>query len=435
LKVQQTTLDNGLRIVTAKLVDARSLTVNIAIGTGSRFENFAINGGVSHFLEHLLFKGSAKYRSAQAIAEAVDAVGGYNNAYTGEDLTSFYIKVPARHGDLALDILCDMVKSPLLDAREIDRERGVIIEEMNVFRDDPSRFIGTLMPKLIFPDNPLGRDVIGSEKVINSIPRDEITSYFKAYYRPNNLVVAVAGAVEHDQVVSQVKAALGDMEPLVMPGPEPVTPFASKQLVEVHSKSTAQAHFMVASRAYAHEAKDEPASRIVAAILGRGMSSRLFIKVREEQGLAYTVYSEVNSYIDTGLFEAYAGVNLDKIEQALDSVMHELELIRQERVSESELHKAQQQLRAGLEMSLENNASIADRTGAQLVLLGRVKPIDEIITGIEAVTADDVQRVAREMLAPERLRFAIIAPEPEAAAEHFQNILSKKEKIHGHHSA
>jgi predicted Zn-dependent peptidase len=429
LKVQQTTLDNGLRIVTAKLSDARSLTVNVAVGTGSRFENFEVNGGVSHFLEHLLFKGSAKYRSAEAIAEAVDAVGGYNNAYTGEDLTSFYIKVPARHGELAIDILCDMVKSPLLDPGEIDRERGVIIEEMNVFRDDPSRYISTLVPKMIFPNNPLGRDVIGSEEVIRRIPRNAIADYLEAYYRPNNLVVAVAGAVEHEQVVQQVLGALGDLKPMVHPDPEPVTTLASKQLVEVHSKATAQAHFMVASRAYALEAKDEPASRIVAAILGRGMSSRLFINVREKQGLAYTVYSEVNSYVDTGLFEAYAGVNLDKIEQALDSVLHELELIRREPVGKSELHKAQQQLRAGLEMSLENNASIADRIGAQLVLLDRVKPIDEIIAGIEAVRVEDVQRVAREMLAPDRLRFAIIAPEPEAAAEHFKKKVTMKEKV------
>ena len=157
MKINQSTLENGLRIVTASLADARSVTVNIVVGTGSRFEDYRTNGGVSHFLEHLLFKGSKKYPTAQDIAEAVDAVGGYNNAYTTEDVTSFYIKVPARHGELALDILSDMVKNPLLDPVEIDRERGVIIEEMNVFRDDPSRYIGTLVPALIFPDNPLGK--------------------------------------------------------------------------------------------------------------------------------------------------------------------------------------------------------------------------------------------------------------------------------------
>jgi predicted Zn-dependent peptidase len=428
LKINQTKLENGLRVVTARLADARSLTVNIAVGTGSRFEDYQVNGGVSHFLEHVLFKGSKKYPSAQAIAEAVDAVGGYSNAYTGEDVTSFYIKVPARHGELAVDILCDMIKSPLLDATEIDRERGVIVEEMNVFRDDPPRYIGTLVPELIFPDNPLGRDIIGTEAVINAIAPHDIAEYQRRHYRPNNLVVAAAGAVDHIRLVAQVKAALDDMEPRRQPSIVPVPAEASRKLVVEHAKATAQAHFMVASRGYSYEDADEPAARVVAAILGRGMSSRLFTNVRERQGLAYTVFAEVNSFVDTGLFEAYAGVNLDKIEQALDSVMHELDLIGREPVEAAELRKAQQQLTAGLEMSLENNASIADRIGLQLVLLGRVKPIDEIIAGIEAVTIEDVQRVSQQMLDPKRLRFAIIAPEPEPAARHFKELITRKEQ-------
>ncbi|MDB5179053.1 MAG: processing protease [Patescibacteria group bacterium] len=424
MKIKETKLENGLRIVTAQLADARSLTVNIVVGTGSRFEDYSKNGGVSHFLEHLLFKGSKKYPSAQAIAEAVDAVGGYNNAYTSEDVTSFYIKVPARHGRLAVDILCDMVKNPVMDGAEIDRERGVIIEEMNVFRDDPSRFIATLVPQLIFPDNPLGRDIIGTEKVINTISRDDIVAYLHERYRPNNLVVAAAGAVDHDELVKQVSEVLAGLQPGEQPAFEPVSLEEAGDLAVTHEKATAQAHFMVAARGYSYDDADEPAARVVAAILGRGSSSRLFLNVRERQGLAYTVYSEVNSYVDTGLFEAYAGVNLDKTVQALDSVLHELELIRQEPVAEVELRKAQQQLTAGLEMSLENNASIADRIALQLVLQGRVEPIDETIAKIEAVTVADVRRVAGEMLAPERLRFAIIAPEPDKTAEHFKNKLA-----------
>jgi predicted Zn-dependent peptidase len=428
LKIRETTLDNGLRIVTASLVDALSLTVNIVVGTGSRYEDFDKNGGVSHFLEHLLFKGSKHYPSAAAIAEAVDAVGGYNNAYTGEDVTAFYIKVPARHGKLALDILCDMVKNPLLDAEEIDRERGVIEEEMNVFRDDPPRFISTLVPTLIFPDNPLGKDIIGSEKVVQSISRDEIAKYFHNHYVPNNLVVAVAGSVDHDETVQLVREALGGMKSGHTPHFKPIGPAADHDLVAMHAKPTAQAHFMVASRGYPYEHADEPAARVVAAILGRGMSSRLFTNVRERQGLAYTVFAEVNSFVDTGLFEAYAGVNLDKTEKALDSVLHELELIRQQPVASSELAKAKQQLIAGLEMSLESNSSIADRMGLQMALLGRVMPIEEIIEGIESVTVSDVQRVAKAMLAPDRLRFAIIAPDPEGAVEHFKESIMVKEK-------
>jgi predicted Zn-dependent peptidase len=429
MKIDQTTLDNGLRIVTASLADARSVTVNVVAGTGSRYEEYKKNGGVSHFLEHLLFKGSKKYPSAQAIAEAVDAVGGYNNAYTTEDVTAFYIKVPARHGALALDILCDMVMSPLLDPNEIDRERGVIIEEMNVFRDDPSRFIGTLVPALIFPDNPLGRDIIGSEDVINTISPEAITKYLKDRYRPNNLVVAVAGAVDHKEVVEQVKRHLGELEPGELAAIVPVTNGLGHDIVVAYPKPTAQAHFMVASRGYAYDDVDEPAGRLVAAILGRGMSSRLFTNVRERQGLAYTVFAEVNPYVDTGLFEAYAGVNLEKITQALDSVLHELEVIREVQVSNTELDKAKQQLIAGLEMSLESNGSIADRIATQMVLLGKVRSIEDTIARIESVTPSDVLRVAAEMLSPARLRFAIIAPEPDAVGAHFVDYVTKfKEK-------
>jgi predicted Zn-dependent peptidase len=430
MKIQQTEFDNGLRVVTASLADARSVTVNVAVGTGSRFEDFPVNGGVSHFLEHLLFKGSEKYPSSQAIAEAVDAVGGYNNAYTTEDVTSYYIKVPARHLELAVDILSDMVKSPLLDAEEIDRERGVIIEEMNVFRDDPSRQIGMLVPSLIFPDNPLGKDILGLEDVIKSVPRDAIVDYLKSRYRPNNMVVAVAGAVDHDEVVAQLEKSLGDMKSGRLSGFLPVTNGPDRDLVVSHTKPTAQAHFMVAARGYSYDDPDEPAARLVAAILGRGMSSRLFTNVRERQGLAYTVFAEVNSFVDTGLFEAYAGVNLDKTQQALDSVLHELEAIRLVAPEKAELDKAKQQLIAGLEMSLESNSNISDRLGTQLVLLGKVRSIEESIARIEAVRAKDIKRVAETMLATERLRFAIIAPEPDAVSAHFVDYVSKlKEKV------
>jgi predicted Zn-dependent peptidase len=426
--VRETTLPNGLRIVTASLADARSVTVNIVAGTGSRFEDYERNGGVSHFLEHLLFKGSKKYPTAEDISMAVDEVGGFNNAYTTEDVTSYYIKVPAKFGALALDILTDMVKNPLIDAGELERERDVIVEEMNVFRDDPSRFIGTLVPSLIFPDNPLGKDIIGSEKVIRSIGRDEIMTYLHERYRPNNLVVAVAGAVDHDAVVEQLTRDLGDLEAGELAGVTPLVDGPDSDLVVSLEKPTAQAHFMVASRGYAYDHVDEPASRVVAAILGRGMSSRLFLNVRERQGLAYTVFAEVNPFVDTGLFEVYAGVNLDKIEQALDSVLHELAVVASELVGEAELAKAKQQLIAGLEMSLESNGNIADRIGTQMVLLGKVRPVEETIARVEAVTSADVLRVAGQMLEAKRLRFAIIAPEPAAAAAHFVESMNSKTK-------
>ena len=425
MTTQETTLANGLRIITANIADARSLTTNIVVGTGSRYEEFAVNGGVSHFLEHLLFKGSKKYPTAEAIALAVDAVGGYNNAYTSEDITSFYIKVPAQHGELALDILTDMMRNPLMDPAEVDRERGVIVEEMNVYRDDPARFVGIMIPALMYPANPLGKDIIGSEKVINSISTADISAYQKHHYQPRNMVIAVAGKVDHAAVVAQVKAALGDLVGRERETIKTVGDELSTDLAVTQAKATAQAHFIVAARSYPYNHPDDRAAKIMAAILGRGMSSRLFMNVRERQGLAYTVYSEINNYIDTGIFQAYAGVNLDKIDQALTSVLHELAVICEQDVTSSELAKAKTQLRAGLEMSLESNNAIADRIGSQLVLTGEVKPVDQVIAEIEAVTIADVRRVAVELLKPTNLRFAIIAPEPDAAAEHFKKIVTE----------
>jgi predicted Zn-dependent peptidase len=376
-----------------------------------------------------LFKGTEKYPSAQVIAEAVDAVGGYNNAYTSEDLTSYYIKVPAAHGELALDILADMIRRPLIEPGEVDRERGVIVEEMNVWRDDPARFISTLIPELIFPNNPLGQDIIGTEEVINRIPAADIKTYQQAHYRPGNIVVAVAGAVEHEAVVQQMEAALGLLGAGHEVDFEPLGEALAPEYTITHAKPTAQAHFIIGTRAYAYDHADDRAAKVLTTILGRGMSSRLFTNVRERQGLAYTIFAEINNYVDTGLFHAYAGVNLDKIEQAITSVLHELELVRREPVTKAELAKAKQQLRAGLEMSLESNGSVADRIGTQLLLTGRVKPIDETLAEIESVTLADVQRVARAMLAPERLRFAIIAPDPDAAAAHFKQLVHKQEKV------
>lgn len=419
MTINTATLSNGLRVVTAPLPGAQSLTVTIAAGTGSRKEDFSVNGGVSHFLEHLLFKGSRRYPNAEVIAKAVDAVGGINNAYTTEDLTNYYIKVPRRHGSLALDILADMIAQPLLDADEIERERGVIIEEMNVYRDDPARFVSTLMPPLLFPGNPLGQDIIGSEEVIKTIPRDAIAEYQRSHYGAANLVVAAAGAVDHDEFVRQAEELLGGMERGVEIPFERVGSELDSQLAVINEKATAQAHFIVASRGYHYGHPSDPAAKLLATVLGRGMSSRLFIKVREREGLAYSVVAGLQNFVDTGIFEVYAGVNLDKTARALDSVLAELDRVRQEKVGEDELAKAREQLRASLEMSLESNSAVADRISSQMVLQGRVRSVEEMLGELEAVTPDDVLAAARDLLAPEKLRFAIIAPKPTATAEHF----------------
>lgn len=419
---EQTTLSNGLRIVTAELPGAQSLTACVFVGVGSRYEDTK-NNGVSHFLEHLLFKGTPKRPSTKIISEEIDAVGGWNNAYTSSELTNYYIKVPKKYSGLALDILCDMVRNPLLDPAEVDRERPVIVEEMNVYRDDPARQVANLAPPLLWPKDPLGYDILGSEKVIESIARDKIAEYKEYHYNPKNMVVSVAGRVKHDEIVAQVKQLLGGMKgpggrPHLRPAKE-----SSRQLANAVEKDTAQAHFTISAKAYPYLHKNDPAARVIANILGKGLSSRLFMNVRELKGLAYSVYADIHNFTDTGLFEVYAGVNVDKIEEAIEAVMHELRLIKEELVSPLELTKAKNQIRGRLEMALESNSSVAQRLGTQLVLLGETHSVEETMEKIEAVTVEDVQRVAQQMLALENLRMGIIAPKTATAVKCFEKLV------------
>jgi predicted Zn-dependent peptidase len=423
MKINETTLANGLRIVTAEMRESRSVAVNIAVATGSRLEDFHANGGVSHFLEHLLFKGTKEYPTAEDISEAVDEVGGYNNAYTTEDMTNFFIKVPARHTELALDILADMVKEPLLEAKALNRERGVVIEEMHMWEDDPQRLISTLYPALLFPHNPLGRDIIGSEEVIRSISRKAIFDYLKVHYKANNLVVSVAGKLDHEIIVAMVESLLGDLEAGELPGVQTVGRESSSELVKTYQKDTAQTHFVVVSRGYPYHHADAMTMRVIATILGQGMSSRLFVEIREKRGLAYHVSADVANYVDTGVFEVYTGATIEKADEAMKAVLAELERLRHEPVGERELKKAKEQLRASLEMGQESNSGVADRLSRQLALEGQLTSVEDTIKEILAVTVEDVQRVAHEALAPEQLRAAIIAPDPEPLAQVFAKIV------------
>jgi predicted Zn-dependent peptidase len=419
---KKTTLDNGLRIITASLKESQSVAVSIMAGVGSRYETDK-NAGVSHFLEHLLFKGTKKRPTTQIIAELVDGVGGMHNAYTSNDMTCYYIKLPRQHAKLAIDILADMIRHPLLDPVEVDRERGVVIEEMHVYRDDPARYINDLLPQLIWPKDPLGREIIGTEDVINAIPRDDIADFQARYYSPSNLVVAVSGDIDHDTVVKQITELMGDMKRFEVPAITKLKTELAPELTYELEQETNQAHLLIGCQAYPYDHLNDAAARVLTTILGGGMSSRLFINVRERQGLAYHVYADYNNYVDTGLFSIYGGINLDKTEQAIESILAELERLRIEPVSEAELTKVKNKMSGSLQMALENTFAIADRMGTRLLLLDQIKTPEETIAEIDAITAEDVMRVAKDLLVPERLRMAVIAPDTKAITKRFTELI------------
>jgi predicted Zn-dependent peptidase len=419
LTPQQTTLDNGMQIVTARMAGAYSATISIMVRVGARYEQFSDNGGVSHFLEHLLFKGTSNRPSTRIISEQIDAVGGWNNAYTSHELTNYYVKVPHQHTMLGLDILADMMRHSLLDPVEIDRERGVVIEEMNVYRDDPASYVHRLTPPLLWPKHPLSQEVLGSEEVIRTISRESIASYLKRHYQPKTMVVVAVGRVDHDKVVKQVESLFGDMKSYQPDKPVKLESSLGGEHVKTHQKDTAQAHLAISTVAYPYRHKNDPAAKLITAILGRGLSSRLFLNVRERKGLAYSVSAAMDNFVDTGEFEVYAGVNIAKQADAIAAIMEELLLIASQKVGDEELSKAKNQIRGGLQMAMESNSAVADRFGTQQVLLGSIRGVEEIMADIDAVTPADITRVGAEMLAPGRLRLGIISPEPEAAVAAF----------------
>jgi predicted Zn-dependent peptidase len=424
MKYQITTLPNKLRVATAEMADAYSVTIAIGVGVGSRHESYERNGGVSHFLEHLLFKGTQRRPSSKIISEQIDAVGGMNNAYTTNELTNYYVKMPYQHLELGVDILADMIRNSLFDPDEIDRERGVVLEEMNVSRDDPASYVYRMTPKLLWPDHPLSEDILGSEEVIRGIKRQGIVEYQRAFYRPSNMVVVAAGRVQHEMVVKLAERLMGDIKDHAIESSPPVKrELADRRSVSL-TKDTAQAHLVISTVAYPFLHKHDAAAKLITTILGQGLSSRLFMSIRERQGLAYAISAGLENFVDTGEFEIYAGVNLAKTEDAVAAILEELRLIIEQPVAAEELDKAKNQIRGGLQMAMESNGAVADRMTTQLLLLGRLRSVEETLGEIEAVTVEDVQRVAAQMLAPERLRLGLIAPKPDPIVAKFEELTS-----------
>lgn len=409
-KSEVITLPNKLRLATRAMPDSESVTIHVFIGAGGRHEDYLSENGVSHFLEHLLFKGTENYPVGKELSEVIDRVGGYTNAYTTEEYTTFFVKLPKQHLKLGLTVLADIVRRPLFDSVEIDRERGVIIEEMNVFRDDPAQHVHDFVGGLLWPADSLRTDVLGSEHVIRSIPRQVIQAYHAAMYRPDNAVVSVAGNIVEAEVVTAVEELFGDWAGEAARHTQPVIGGLAHAREHIITRDTVQAHIVLAGRGVAHNHPDEFPLHLLGTAMGMGLSSRLSMNIRERQGLAYVIYMRTTNFTDIGKWEIYAGLNARGIEPALESIYNELTEVRKNPLDADELHKVHEQLKGMVIMSQETNGAVADRMGSELLLTGHIQTIDEILTKIDAVGHDDILRVAQRYLDPRGMRLAAIAP-------------------------
>jgi predicted Zn-dependent peptidase len=386
----------------------RSVSLSLYVGTGSRYERDA-EAGVSHFLEHLLFKGTERWPTAKDVAETVDGVGGLMNGGTDREYTVYYIKVARPHLQIALDVLVELVRKPLLDAAEMEKERLVILEELAMVVDSPAQLVDLLLDSLLFPGNPLGRDVAGTPESVAAINREMVIQYLRQQYVPNNVVFSVAGNIAHDEIVGAIGAAMGDWD---AGKPARLTPASASDGVRcaVKYKTTEQAHVSLAVPGIALDHPDRHALSFLSVILGEGMSSRLFMELREKRGLVYDVHTYVSHFLDTGTFNVYTGVDPKKAREAVAVIISELERLRAGGATEQELTKARELSKGRLLLRMEDTRNVGGWIGAQELLLGTVRSVEQAVAEMEAVTLDDVQRVAREIIDPAKLYLAVVGP-------------------------
>jgi predicted Zn-dependent peptidase len=411
--VRRTTLPGGLRVITEAMPTVRSVTFGIWVGVGSRDESTR-QAGCSHYLEHLLFKGTQR-RSALEISAAVDRVGGEMNAFTAKEYTCFYARVLDTDLPIAVDVVSDVVNSAMLLRDDVENERSVILEEIAMSDDDPADLVHEAFAHAVFGDTPLGRPVLGTVESIQGLARRTIHGYYRRHYRPDTMVVAAAGNLDHAQVVRLVRRAFGSADALGDRSAVPVAPRAGSwrrgprpELV-VQQRPTEQANVVLGVPGLSRLDERRFALGVLNAVLGGGMSSRLFQEVREKRGLVYSVYSYATQYADTGLFAVYAGCQPDRVDQVLELCREELAKVADHGISAEELGRGQGQMRGALVLGLEDTGSRMSRIGKSELVYGELLGVTELLRRIEAVTLDDVRTVARTLLAaPPTL--AVIGP-------------------------
>jgi predicted Zn-dependent peptidase len=417
---EKTVLPNGLRVVTAPMPQAKSVACFLMMAAGSRYENRDTNG-IAHFAEHMFFKGTERRPTARDIASEIDAIGGEFNAFTGKEYTGYYVKCAAEHRELGLDVLVDMIRHSTFDPEEIEREKGVIVEEMNMYYDTPRDYVDGVYDSLLYDDQPLGWDIIGTKETVRAATRETFLDYLDRWYRAPRVVAGVGGAVGND-IMAGLEELLGDVGDGSSGSPEPVQVAQAAPGVKLHTKSSDQAHLRLGVHSYPLDHPDRYALALLATVLGGGMSSRLFTEVRERRGLAYYIYGHNQGYTDTGTLFAQGGVDIARIDEAVRTIVMEFARMAAEPVAADELEKARNFAKGRLVLSLEDPKGMIIFGLRSEVLEGRIREPEEVLAGFDAVTVEDIQRVAQDVIREDRLNFALIGPFDEP--ERFEKLLS-----------
>ena len=416
---QKIALDNGLRIITCPMPHPRSVSVCIYMGAGSRYESDA-QAGVSHFIEHLCFRGTKKRASAKDISGAIEGVGGVLNGGTDKELTVYWCKVAQPHFHLALDVLADMVLHSRFDKKDIEKERQIIVEEISMSKDAPNQLVGMILDELLWPDHPLGRDVAGTNKSVADMSRELMLDYMASEYSPANTVIAIAGNVQQDEAVNEVQKILGnwankktrlDFVPYI----ENKNP-----RMKIENRETEQTHLCLALPGLSLQHPQRFTLDLLNVILGEGMSSRLFLEVRDKLGLAYNIHSYLDHFQDSGALTVYAGVHPKKLEIGITAILEQLTGLK-EKITEEELHKAKELSKGRLLLRMEDSRSVAGWVGGQEILNGSIMDVEEVVAIIDKVTAEDMCKLAKELLIGDKLRLSVVGPVK--SADHLEKLL------------
>lgn len=406
------TLANGLTVILYNTHSFPTLTTMLMVGAGSRYENEK-NNGVAHFFEHMVFKGTEKYPDSYTIASTIEGLGGIFNAFTSKDHTGYWIKAPNHHFDTVIDVLSDMIMHPLLLPEEIEREKGVITEEINMYEDTPARKVEEILENAMYAQNPLAMDIIGSKKTVSSCTQDTLRAYIETLYRPNNSVLVIAGGFQEGiDYVKKIEQKFQKWQKKNTISFEKFDVDQNKPIVTIKNKKTEQAHFCLAYRAYSLHDKRKYPLNVLGAILGGGMSSRLFREVRERRGLCYYISTSREAYGDCGSLVTQAGVvnNVEKIKEALRVIQEQQRSIVNGKITDTEIRRAKEMIKGRILLSLESSNSIASYYATKEILEQKITQPREIIDAIEAVSKEEIVQIAQDIFIPEKSAFALIGP-------------------------